>query len=53
MALNECALYGVSAKPSVQTMKVEGLVNTHTVSMLLDSGSTHNFIDSRLVKQLG
>ncbi|KAM2032010.1 hypothetical protein ACFX1T_014065 [Malus domestica] len=53
MAMSECAFYGISAKPSVQTMKVEVLINNYTVSMLLDSRSTHNFIDSRLVKQLG
>lgn len=34
-------------------MKVAGLVNGHTIRILLDSGSTHNFVDGRLVKKLG
>ena len=34
-------------------MKVLGTVNNHSVRIFLDSGSTHNFIDSRLIKTLG
>ncbi|KAM1679424.1 hypothetical protein TB1_038665 [Malus domestica] len=48
-----------SVKPSnftvkwttVKTMKVIGSVNGQQVTVLLDSGSTHNFVDSRLLKK--
>lgn len=53
MRLSECAFYGVYATQSLQTMKVLGIANHHSVRILLDSGSTHNFIDSRLIKTLG
>ncbi|CAN6724436.1 unnamed protein product [Malus baccata var. baccata] len=53
MSLSECAFYGTLAKTNVQTMKVNGLVNGQSVTILLDSGSTHNFVDSRLFKKFG
>lgn len=34
-------------------MKVEGVVKGQLVKILLDSGSSHNFVDSRLLKRLG
>lgn len=34
-------------------MKVEGVVKGQLVKILLDSGSTHNFVDARLLKRLG
>ena len=53
LKLSECAFYGTNAKYTMQTMKVEGSVNGQLVTILLDSDSTHNFIDSRLFKKLG
>ncbi|KAM1902895.1 hypothetical protein ACFX13_040481 [Malus domestica] len=53
MSLSECAFYGTTAKQSIQTMKVDGVVLGQSVKILLDSGSTHNFIDSRLLKKWG
>lgn len=53
MAMIECAIYEVQGTQSLQTMKVLGTVNNHSVHILLDSGSTHNFIDSKLLKTLG
>ncbi|GKB96895.1 retrotransposon gag domain, retroviral aspartyl protease [Tanacetum coccineum] len=35
------------------TMKVEGALEGRKVLILVDSGSTHNFISASLVKQLG
>ena len=43
--------YGTLAKNNVQTMKVIGTVNGQTVKILLDFRSTHNFVDSRLLKR--
>lgn len=34
-------------------MKVLGQINGHPVKILLDSGSSHNFVDSKLLKQWG
>lgn len=53
MALSECAFYGLHHTQPFQTMKVLGIVNHHYVRILLDSGSTHNFIDSRFLKKMG
>ncbi|KAM1917367.1 hypothetical protein ACFX13_036977 [Malus domestica] len=51
MELSECAFYGTTATPKAQTMKVQGTLQGHSVRILLDSGSTHNFVDTRLLKQ--
>ncbi|XP_070665927.1 uncharacterized protein [Malus domestica] len=53
MELSACAFYGTTEPPTIQTMKVSGVLHTLPVTILLDSGSTHNFVDSRLLKQLG
>lgn len=53
MELSECAFYGTKARQTIQTMKMAGVVNGQPVKILLDSGSTHNFIDSRLLRQWG
>lgn len=53
MKLNECAFYDTNLPQKSQTMKVEGLVGKHPVRILLDSGSTHSFIDSSLTKHIG
>ncbi|KAM1318149.1 hypothetical protein ACFX2H_003321 [Malus domestica] len=53
MELSECAFYGTNLPQKTQTMKVEGLVGKHSMRMLLDSGSTHSFIDSGLTKHMG
>ncbi|KAM0996963.1 hypothetical protein ACFX2I_006844 [Malus domestica] len=53
MELSECAFYGTHGGPTAQTMKVLGQVNGHTVKILLDSGSSHNFVDSKLIKHCG
>ena len=53
MALSECAFYGIIPNQTLQTMKVEGLLNGHSIKIVLDSGSTHNFVDSKILKQWG
>ncbi|KAM2104973.1 hypothetical protein ACFX1R_015519 [Malus domestica] len=47
-----CAVYGMPAPKSIRTMKIQGLVFNCPAIFLVDSGSSHNFIDIALVKQL-
>jgi hypothetical protein len=35
-----------------QTLKIEGYIKNKKVTMLIDSGSTHNFINCKLAKDL-
>lgn len=49
MELSECAFYGTASHQTAQTMKAHGSVNGQSVRISLDSGSTHNFVDSRLL----
>ncbi|XP_071728193.1 uncharacterized protein [Rutidosis leptorrhynchoides] len=44
------ALTGTNA---YQTMRVKGLVNKYKIHILIDSGSTHNFLDINVAKKLG
>lgn len=44
------ALSGVNA---YQTMRIRGQVGKHMVHILVDSGSTHNFLDLQTAKKLG
>ncbi|CAN6583033.1 unnamed protein product [Malus baccata var. baccata] len=53
MELSECAFYGTQGSSTVQTMKVFSQINGHPVKILLNSGSSHNFVDSKLLKQWG
>lgn len=46
------AVYSVTAPKSIRTMKVNGLVMNCPAIFLVDSGSSHNFIDISLVKHL-
>lgn len=47
-----CAVYGMHAPKSIRTMKISGLVYNCPAIFLVDSGSSHIFIDISLVKQL-
>lgn len=44
------ALSGITA---YQTMRVKGVVGKKVILILIDSGSTHNFLDIKTAKQLG
>ena len=48
----EITLYALSGIPTSGTMRVMGRVNQRSFVILIDSGSTHNFIDAALVSQL-
>lgn len=47
------ALVGIQTLADYNTMRVSGSVKRHKVHILIDSGSTHNFIDIFTAKQLG
>ena len=53
MHLSACAFYGTMAFITPQTMKVQGIIQGQQLTILLDSGNTHNFVDSRLLKRYG
>lgn len=49
-ALSAKSAMGIS---SPRTIKLRGMVNNKQALVLIDSGATHNFIDYRLMKELG
>ena len=48
----EITLYALVGSPSLGTMRVKGRVNSVLLVILVDSGSTHNFIDAAVVSVL-
>ncbi|GJX58361.1 retrotransposon-related protein [Tanacetum coccineum] len=47
------SLNALSGVNSFQTMRVRGMVGKQPLHILVDSGSTHNFVDVRSAKRLG
>ena len=48
----EITLYALVGSPTPRTMRVKGKVNFVSLVILVDSGSTHNFIDAAVVSVL-
>ena len=48
----DITLYALLGNPSPRTMRVLGQINGHWVVILLDTGSSHNFLDFVLVRTL-
>ena len=53
MQLSECisaptetTLYALVGNPSVQTMRVKGMIRNHDMVSFIDFGSTYNFLDA-------
>ncbi|XP_074355691.1 uncharacterized protein LOC141695333 [Apium graveolens] len=49
----EISLNSLSGIKSFSTIRLQGQLKNKKISILVDSRSTHSFIDSKLVKQLG
>lgn len=43
----------LAGSQNFQTMRVKGVIQNRVVYILVDSGSTHNFLDVNLAKELG
>ncbi|KAL5720791.1 hypothetical protein ACHQM5_013426 [Ranunculus cassubicifolius] len=49
----EISLNALSGNASYQTLQLQGKVSNRLLTMLVDTGSTHNFLDSNTAKMLG
>ena len=47
------SLHAYSGTAAPKTLRVNGIVKKTTVRILIDTGSTHNFIDKRLLRKIG
>ncbi|KAJ0044644.1 hypothetical protein Pint_05186 [Pistacia integerrima] len=47
----EILLHAMTGAPTPQTMRVTGLLGRPVISILIDTGSTHNFLDPHLAKK--
>ncbi|XP_071728840.1 uncharacterized protein [Rutidosis leptorrhynchoides] len=47
------SLNALTGTSDYQTMRVTGIINKKSVQILIDSGSTHNFLDVNVAKNLG
>ena len=45
----EITLYALLGSPLPGTMRVRGKINGHWVAILIDFGSTHNFLDTAIL----
>nr|GEZ82824.1 hypothetical protein [Tanacetum cinerariifolium] len=59
LLLSECyaslqiSLNAISGVPTYNTMRMKAMVNKHLLHLLMDTGSTHNFLDLFTAKKLG
>jgi len=49
----EISLHALPGLVNSKTNRVEGKVRNHRLMVLIDSGSTHNFLDEKITKKLG
>jgi hypothetical protein len=49
----EISLNAITGTPNPRTMRLLGVLKGQQVVILIDSGSTHNFVDAQLAKMLG
>ncbi|KAL4607501.1 hypothetical protein ACB092_09G179000, partial [Castanea dentata] len=48
----EITLYALLGSPSLGTMRIKGRINDHWVVILIDTSSTHNFLDAAILSRL-
>ena len=48
----EITLYALLGSPSLGTMRVKGRINGQLITILIDIGSTHNFLDTVILATL-
>ena len=48
----EITLYALTRTPTPDTMRVKGRVNGDRLVILIDTSSTHNFVDASLINSL-
>ncbi|XP_042487967.1 uncharacterized protein LOC122068169 [Macadamia integrifolia] len=51
--LPEISIHAISGAKNTQTMRVQGKLGHHRVIFLIDSASTHNFMNDRIAKKVG
>jgi hypothetical protein len=49
----EISLNAITGTPNPKTMRIIGVLRNQKVVILIDSGSTHNFVDAKLAEVLG
>ncbi|GJS00938.1 putative nucleotidyltransferase, ribonuclease H [Tanacetum coccineum] len=49
---HQISIHALTGLPSYSTMRVQGSMGNRQLHILIDSGSTHNFLDCRLAKKL-
>jgi hypothetical protein len=47
------SLHAITGTPKPQTMRVRWAMGSHRLMVLMDSGSTHNFLSSCVAMRLG
>lgn len=52
LEITTCALFGTLAPPYIKTMKVIGFVKNCSITILIDSGGSHNFVNYGLIKRV-
>ena len=47
------SLHALTGTKGYQTMRVQGLIKNQLINILIDTGSTHNFVDGKVLKVVG
>lgn len=49
----EVSLNAITGTPTPKTMRTVGILRNQKVVILIDSGSTHNFLDAKMARSMG